>query len=139
MWTIKSRPPSVHLLNPTSVETFRQVFDFLMSVLLGRYPTGGEDGKDRDQNKFVEEVNAQATQLGYPFANLLKRNTLRSPNTTSSWPIICGFLDWMREEAWLWLQMISFSETSPFFSMYFKSTVDGEDNINMENEFHSVS
>ena len=124
-------------LCPVSQKTFERVFEFLMKVLLGKQYS-------LENKKFEAEVITQASVLGYPFANGLKPNVLKAPNIQGAVPIVCGFLDWLREEAETWEVITGISdkdaENGPSFIKLFFRPDDGmeNNNMNIENVFHNV-
>jgi HEC/Ndc80p family len=119
-------------LLPPSQSTLEKVFEFLMRKLLGEY-------KMEPGMKLETEVPHLANLLGYPYASSLKTNVLRAPNIASAVPVICGLLDWLREEVQVWLAMASNSDNGEdcgMATLFFRPD-DGTE-WNIDSVFHNV-
>ncbi|GAV02112.1 hypothetical protein RvY_12715 [Ramazzottius varieornatus] len=123
-------------LNPASRQTFEKVFEFLIKQICG-------GDYSLDGKKIEVEVMSNASKLGYPFANLLKPNVLKAPNIPNAVPVVCGFLDWLREEAEAW-EVLSTSGNrealeSGYGSLFHRAEEGmGPNGKNIENVFHNA-
>ncbi|XP_055343635.1 uncharacterized protein LOC129591834 [Paramacrobiotus metropolitanus] len=77
-----------HLLH-MDLAMLRQIFSHLDGILSAH--------SDPAEKLLPATMAQRAREMGYPYLRKLTPNTFKAPNIPSSWPTVCGFLDWLRE------------------------------------------